>query len=137
MTYARDTSVPVSRSQEEIKKTLQKYGATGFVFGEADGQALVIFEMKARRIKFLLPIPQERTKEKTAQKERTRWRCLLLAIKAKLESVESGIALFENEFLANIVMPNGETVGQNILPKIAEAYQTKQMPALLGPGVGA
>jgi hypothetical protein len=36
-----------------------------------------------------------------------RWRALALAIKA----VESGIATFEEEFLAHIALPNGSTVG--------------------------
>lgn len=140
MTFAKATSVPVSRTQDEIIRTLRKYSATGFVFGEAAGEnnstrAMVMFEMRGRRIRFLLPLPKDRASKQGAQAERTRWRCLLLAIKAKLESVSSGIALFEDEFLANIVMPNGLTVSENILPKIAEAYRTNQMPNLLGPGV--
>ena len=41
---------------------------------------------------------------------RQRWRALNLAIKAKLEAVESGIVTFDQEFLAHIVGPSGQTV---------------------------
>src|SRR5262245_44396717 len=62
---------------------------------------------------------------------RQRWRALALAIKAKLEAVESGIATFEEEFLAYVVMPDGQTVGQHVLPNVERAYSTGQMPPLL------
>ncbi len=142
MSYANKTSVPVVRSQEEIRKTLERYKATGFVFGENNGMALCGFEMNNRRIKFIIEIPiygKAKTKKnylmgdaECAQVIRTRWRCLLLAIKAKFECVESGISTFEEEFLAHIVVPDGSTIGQKILPQIAESYHTGIMPPLLG-----
>jgi hypothetical protein len=146
MSYAESTSVPVDRSQAEIKKTLTKYGASGFVFGEKPEVALVIFEMKERKLKFLLPLPtlqaatashyQKKglfyTQTKLDQELRRRWRCLLLAIKSKLECVESGISTFEEEFMAHIVLPNGATVGQWATPQIESAYRTGNMPPLLG-----
>lgn len=142
MSFAKNTSVPVARTQDEIRRTLEKYGATGFMFGEANGQALCAFEMKQRRVKFVLDIPVYGTamltkyvklsQDKCAQKTRTSWRCLLLAIKAKLECTASGISTFEQEFMAHIVMPNGKTIGQEILPQIDSAYKTGIMPPLLG-----
>jgi len=33
--------------------------------------------------------------------------------------------------MANIVLPNGSTVSQFMLPQIAEAYESGQMPKLL------
>lgn len=44
--------------------------------------------------------------------------------KAKLEAVESGISVFEDEFMANIVLPGGRTVSDEVRPKIAIAYST-------------
>lgn len=135
MSYASNTSVPVDRSQSEIKKILSKYGASGFAYGEQGPIAVVMFEMQGRRIKFLLPMPREKDCRNTKQFEqlqRTRWRCLVLAIKAKLECVESGITTLEQEFLAHIVLPNGNTVGQQIAPQIAHSYENGKMPPLLG-----
>lgn len=62
-----------------------------------------------------------------------RWRTLLLCLKAKLESVESGIETFEDAFLAQIVMPDGGTVAEHVRPRIAEAYAANTMQPLLPP----
>lgn len=141
MSFAATTSVPASRSQEEIRRTLEKYGATGFMFGESGGQALCAFEMKGRRIKFVMELPvygealtksrHRMSQDQCAQKIRSSWRRLLLAIKAKLECAESGISTFEQEFMAHIVMPDGKTIGQVILPQIDSAYKSGVMPPLL------
>ncbi len=146
MAFAENTTVPVDRSQAEIKKTLTKYNATGFIFGDSKDVSMVMFEMNNRRIKFLLPIPILQPKvssyyqkkglfysqDKIDQEIRRRWRCLLLAIKAKLETVESGISTFEEEFMSHIVLPNGQTVGEVMVPQITDSYQTAKMPPLLG-----
>lgn len=143
MSYAENTRVPVGQSQNEIRRVLEKYKATGFAFGEQAGIHVVMFEMQGRRIKIVIPIPvigallpgktYLKYNEETAGKEtRRRWRCLLITIKAKLECVETGITTLEEEFLAHIVLPNGNTVGREIAPKITQAYKDGKMPPLLG-----
>ncbi len=139
MSYATKTSVPVDRSQGEIKKILAKYGASGFAYGENLDQSVVMFEMAGRRVKFILPMPKRPSDHATQasvktyeQLCRSRWRCLVLAIKAKLECVESGITTLEQEFMAHIVLPNGQTVGQIMIPQIASSYESRKMPPLLG-----
>lgn len=146
MSYAEKTSVPVDRSAAEIKKILTKYGAAGFVFGEKPEAALVMFEMKQKKVKFLLPLPKLQpatssyyqkkglfySQDRLDQELRRRWRCLVLAIKSKLECVESGITSFEQEFLAHIVLPNGRTMGEVAIPQIEVAYSNGTMPPLLG-----
>ncbi|WP_162792343.1 hypothetical protein [Novosphingobium sp. P6W] len=47
------------------------------------------------------------------------------------EAVESGIAVFEEEFLADIVVPNGRTIGEETRPLIAQAYSDGAMANLL------
>jgi hypothetical protein len=139
VSYASTTSVPVDRSQSEIKKILAKYGASGFAYGENKEQSVVLFEMAGRRIKFILPMPKQPGEHATGasvkaydQLCRSRWRSLVLAIKAKLECVESGITTLEQEFMAHIVLPNGQTVGSVMLPQIAASYVSGKMPPLLG-----
>lgn len=133
--FAQSTKVPVDRTQSEMRRTLEKYGANGFLFGQGNGNAMVMFEMQGLRIKFILPLPKGDS-EKEKQVERQRWRCLLLAIKAKLECAATGITTFEQEFLAHIVLPNGQTVSENIMPQLKESYSNGKMPALLGAGQG-
>lgn len=55
----------------------------------------------------------------------------MLIIRAKLEAVESRITTFESEFLANLVLPEGGTVGDWLAPQIDEAYATGRMPPML------
>lgn len=142
MSYAEKTSVSVDRSQGEIKKVLAKYNASAFAFVESPDKAMVQFDMAGKRIKFLLPLPaymnaRDKKGYLYSQKQvdqivRAKWRALLLAIKAKLECVDAGIATLEQEFMAHIVLPNGQTVGEIVLPEIESSYQNKIMPLLLG-----
>lgn len=134
MTYAMKTAVPVNQSRREIERTLERYGASHFAYGTSPGIAVVMFEANRRRIRFTLPLIARRdaSAAEQAQFTRTRWRCLLLSIKAKLETVESGISSFETEFMPFTVLPNGQTAGDYALPFIKEAYESKKMPPLLG-----
>lgn len=148
--YAADTSVSSEKSRAEIETTLRRYGASAFMYGTTDERAIVAFEAQGRRIKFELPMPDrkdhafwrtpgrniKRTSEQAyaawEQACRARWRALALCIKAKLEAVASGITEFEAEFLAHIVLPNGQTVGEASRPAIAAAYEGRPMPPMLG-----
>src|SRR4051812_18835399 len=150
--YAKGTSVSVAKSRAEIESMLSRYGASSFASGWDGPTAVIMFEAKGRRIRFSLPLPdpkdraftrdprhtwKERSKAAAQQAYeaecRQRWRALALVIKAKLEAVESGIALFEDEFLANIVIPGGQTFGEWARPELARAYETGVgMPPLLG-----
>lgn len=142
MSFAKNTVVPIGRTQDEIKRTLEKYKASGFIFGQNIDKAVVVFEMNNKRIKFQFPLAiYHKTKNKkgyvmcqsSVEKENKRlWRCLLLSIKSKLECIESGISTFEEEFLSHIVLLNGKTVGEFSIPQINQAVENKQMPQLLG-----
>lgn len=142
MSYAAKTSVSCEKSQTEIRKTLTKYKATGFAIGESNGVGVIMFEMNKKRIRLDLPLAVHgKTKNnkgwsltlaQTEQENRRLWRCLLLAVKSKLESVASKITTFEEEFLAHIVLPNGQTMGSVAIPQLNQSYETNKMPPLLG-----
>lgn len=68
------------------------------------------------------------------QAEREAWRRLILVTKGKLEFVADGLSTIEREFLADIMLPNGTTVGEFTAPQLTEAYESGRMPPLL-PGV--
>lgn len=138
--YAADTSVSVSASKAEIERILERYGADQFMSGWTAEKAVIGFAMEGRQIRFVLTMPSKADRAFTitatgrarsgeaALKEweqacRQRWRALALVIKAKLEAVESGISVFEDEFMANIVMPDGQTVSHHARPLIAQAYE--------------
>lgn len=128
MKYAAKTRVPVARSKDQIEQTLRRYGATGFIFGESEDQAVIGFSMAERQVRFFLPLG-----DLSEQETRQRWRALLLTIKSKLESVECGIEEFDDAFMAHIVLPQGDTMGTWAKPQIKASYETGDMPALLPP----
>jgi hypothetical protein len=114
----------------ELESLLKRYGADQFLFGTQLGEAVVGFRMKGIQIKIRLSMPKG-VDAKAAKEERRRWRALLLVIKAKLEAVASGISVFEDEFLAHTVMPDGSTFGEWAKPQIASMYKEGKMPPLL------
>lgn len=149
--FAQDTEVSPERSRAEIERILQRYGADAFAYGYQDDRASIMFRAHGRYVRFEVPLPvardflrdragrhrnQRQAEEAAKKEERRRWRALALAVKAKLEVVDSGIASFEAEFLAHVVLPTGELVGDWLAPQIAEVYETGQMPGLL-PGLRA
>jgi len=150
--YAAQTKTTSDRSRAEIEKTLVRYGADGFSYGWDGTAAIIAFRMDGRMVRFQITMPdinddefqltdtgRERSQpaiEKAwEQAGRQRWRALALVVKAKLEAVESDITTFDEEFMAHLVLPNGQTVGQYTLPQLEEVrLKGKKMPNLL-PGV--
>lgn len=145
--FAEGTSVPATRTQGEIAALVERYGASQFSSGWMANQSAVSFAVNGRLVRFVVPMPT--LEDARAQMKMPRgcwgrqyiadaavakwrdaevrrlWRCLLLAIKSKLETVESGIATFDEEFLAHIVTDNQMTIierlrvssdGQGLLP---------------------
>ena len=149
MPCAARTRVPISRTKTDIEELLAKHGAMGFAYASEGDRSLVAFSMSGRRVQImLLPsvddyarTPRNARRTAAAQQYaweqacRRRWRALLLIIRAKLEAVESVITTLESEFLANIVLPDGGTLGQWLAPQIDEAYGTGRMPPMAGSGV--
>lgn len=155
MSYAQDTEVPVEKSRAEIERILTRYGADKFMVGSDQSQAVLAFQIRGKMIQFQLPLPDRKDKrfwftpsrqnqrsEPEAYRAweqacRSRWRALRLCIQAKLEAVECGITSFESEFLAHFVMPDGQTLGQHVIPRIEEITKLGKMPQMLMLGNGA
>ena len=63
MKYASATKVSTDKSRSEIEKILQKYGATGFMYGWQRTQAIVGFQYNNIHIRFDLPMPDKNSDE--------------------------------------------------------------------------
>jgi hypothetical protein len=125
--FAEDTKVPISRSIDEIRSTVARYGGEQFLHAAMDDRLIVGFTKEGRQVRF-----QVSQDPADAQNNRRLARALLLVLKAKLEAVASGVSIFDDEFLANIVMPDGKLVATHIRPRLAAAYaQGGEAPALL------
>lgn len=145
--YAATTRVPVLQTRNEIEKTLERYGADAFAYGSDGARDTIAFRMGGRQIRIGMTMPDRDDRQFThspsgvrsadaaqtvwEQARRQRWRALLLVIKAKLEAISSGITTLEDEFLANTILPDGQTVAQWLREDLALAYSEGGMPKRL------
>lgn len=149
MKYAENTTVSSSASRDEIERTLVRFGASQFAYGWQNGAAMIGFVAHGKQVRFMLPLPdrnspeilytpERRVKRSVDQQEkvyeqmvRQKWRALAACIKAKFAAIEAGISVFEREFFYDTVLPNGQTVGEYLLPQLEQVYQDGTLPALL------
>lgn len=149
--YATKTEVPVDRSRAEIEATLARYGADAFAYATEGATVRIMFRMAGRQYRFGLELPPKDRADFVSYKQgsttflradgvglkmweqacRTQWRALALVIKAKLEAVAAGISTVEDEFLANMILPDRQTVGEWVRPQVEEAYRIGAMPTSL------
>lgn len=144
--YATNTSVSIEKSQQGVQRILRRYGADAFGVMERKDNAYLMFEYNQLMIQITVPLPNREDFIKTEtgrsrrstqidqsyeQAIRQRWRALVLAVKAKLEAVESGISTIEKEFLAFVIMPDGKQLADHLLPQLKQIADTGKMPKLL------
>lgn len=155
MSYAEGTSVPVEKSRVELETMLAKAGAkqAGVMSDYEGGRATVVFRLADRQVRLVVPLPKledfakrkgrysymvAATKEQQTkayeQACRTRWRQMVLLVKAKLEAIAMGLSTVEREFLADIYLADGRTVHQALVGDLERMYRDGTMPPLLGPG---
>ncbi len=157
MAYAATTGVPIERTRMQIERELVKFGAEEFLSGVSADKAFVGFKARNRYVRFMLPLPNRNDKEfrfratgrqrygsratrsdaetlkRWEQACRSRWRALLLTLKAKLESIETGIETFEQAFLAHIQLPDSTLVGDRVIHAITTAYECNNYSSLPPP----
>jgi hypothetical protein len=124
--YAKRTKVPADRTRLEIEALMKKRGADQFFSGADGNRAVLAFRLNGRHIRFSLPLGKL-----TDQIVRSRWRAMLLVIKAKLEAIDIGILTVEDAFLADTVLPDRQTVAEYMAHQIESVYSTGNMPPLL------
>ena len=140
MKYAESTTVPVEKSQAELKATLSKYGCTHFGLLEEPGGATVLFKLNELPFRIRVDLPRQdeerflvkvhaQTKRKTdltpeeahkrwEQACRQTWRVILLIIKANLEATEMGIMRPEQALMPFLLTGTGKTVAEEIFPRM-------------------
>ena len=149
MKYAENTTVPIERSRSEIETVLKKYGAEQFMYFSEERRAVLAFRLKGCNIQLSVMMPRldeiparigrgygrlltaQKREERREQMARQRWRALVLYVKAKLEFIENELSTVEQEFMAQMMLPSGETVADWLLPQIETARKIGVMPRLL------
>lgn len=126
--YAIKTTVPISQTRNEIERLCDKHGAISFATFTERTQSSIAFEIRNRRVLFRLPLPEEISD----QERRSRWRGLLLCVKAKFEAIERGVETFEEAFLAHFMTQDGRTVAETAMPHL-DQIAAGNVPLLPGP----
>lgn len=121
------TTVPVSRSQEQIRKLLIESGAQAHQFSEYGAQEMIEISW-ARVVKVNNEPKLQPLRIKVSYKGKKIeqvWRALFYHLKAKLEIVKFGIMSFEEEFLSYFVvrLPDGSrgTIAEALVPSLKRA----------------
>jgi hypothetical protein len=143
-----------------VKHGAAQYGTA---HDDLNGFAVVYFALGGRHIRLQIPIPKfdawpdpklpyqkkktpqmwlrwgeatrmQWVREQWEQACRQRWRCMLLIVRAKLELIGMQLSTVEREFLADITLPDGRSVGEWLRPGIEKAYLGGAMPRMLGMG---
>ena len=122
--YAEHTKVPTAQSRAQIENMLRKASANCIVTMDKPSKAVVAFMLASRLIRLRIELPGDATD----QQRRAIWRAIGLVVKAKVEAVAQGITTVEQEWLAQVVLPDGSTVGDWIEPQLQVAYDQGRMP---------
>ena len=150
--FAGETTVSPEASRAEIEKTLVRYGATDFGYLSQQEKAMVMFALGGRQVRLILNLPDRNARDFTHtpargqlrspteqvsaydKAVRQKWRALALVVKAKLEAVESQIVTFDEEFLAHMILPGGESVFEHVREGVEKAYLTGRVKPLIAIG---
>lgn len=156
MAYAENTTVSVERSRAEIEGILSRYGAESFAYATQPGIAIIGFQIidstgTKLSVRMTLPLPRKSEERFTHRKRyqnivendpatvhklweqacRSAWRSLFLVVKAKLEACAAGISTVEREFLADVMLSTGRTIGEEVAPTIRQISESGKLPRLL------
>lgn len=130
--YAKDTKVPVEKSRGDISAILTRYGCVRMAWATEPSGDTLHFELDGRSFRFSIIRPTSESmrtdhaheyayphnidwEAKAEQEWRRRWRAHVLLLKAKLEFVDGGDTTIVREFMANLLTPDGRTVGEVVL----------------------
>lgn len=127
--FAEDTKVPAGQTQSEIKDRLRKAGADQIAVFESEARTAIAFRLGWAMYRVTIPIPPE--PDNRAQEERRAWRLMGLLIKSKLEAIREGATTVEREFLADMLLYDGQTVSERMGPELQIAHHEGRMPAQL------
>lgn len=129
-----NTEVPVSRSQEAIRKMVMSHGGFGFAavserelgLPAREGfHAKVMIDQKPYAVRIMATVkPVDRTRSErqradfTEREERRIWRVIYYHLKSVFEASDSGVMEFRELMLPYIQIADGRTVAEIILPNL-------------------
>lgn len=155
MAYAVGTSVSLMNSLAELERVVRKAGFSNFMHGISDDRIVAAFAgPEGRQVRFIVPtmeigddllvkmrdmaraygtrLPKSH-QEAWEQHRRQISRALVLTVKAKIECIEAGIETFDDAFMSQLALPDGQLVGAWVKREIAQIYIGGKTPPNLLP----
>ena len=133
--YAKNTTVPIARSKQKIEELLVSYGIEESFMGRSPRGDGIGWKYKGKVYKMNVPTPNQNdfnTENQFQQAIRQRWRILYMSMKMKFEEIDAGVISFEDQFLAQMSLPDGSTVADFMkLPENLARLEKTKMPKLL------
>lgn len=144
--YAYQTTVNEDRSRMQIEKLLRDNKCEDIATRTSANFSAIACILNERHLRFTLATPslehyqrtdkgrrrpQSQIKPYREKDLRRRWRSLLLVIKSRFVEWQDGISVFDQAFLQYIVLPNGKTAAEWMVPQIEQIYLSGSMPQQL------
>ncbi len=152
MPYAEKTTVSVGKTQDDLRRMIEKHGGDNFYAGHSNktGELGIVFDAFSRRFRITLKMPSDEELRKDgrgsirsetsferakSQAERSSWRLIYLIVKARTECLDAGVETFEQAFLGYTVLPDTNLIlNDQVQPQIEQAYKGVATPNLLTSG---
>lgn len=125
----QNTTVAIEKSQADISKLLRKYGIYEVQHTNQKEKFSLAFRVEIEEvvvpltIRIDIPYNQRNDKEDRYgyKKQRILYRTLFFYVKGLLNAWNNGLKTFTEIFMPHLVLPNGETVEQVLLPQFQKA----------------
>lgn len=142
----KNTSVNWAKSQQAIMKILNDVGIEQIRFTNLPDRHVLEFAVKEegkvpRGVRIVTPLVSKESDDpiKRNRELNVIHRVLFNHLKAKFIAIESGLAEFEQEFMANLIITdkngNSTTLGEKMLPQYEKHIEGGGGQFLLGDGV--
>jgi len=134
MPYAEKTSVPVSRSKEQIEAMLLKVGVEKFAYMLDSVHTLLMFSYGGIPYRIQIDIPSRDTwegSEKSRDQEiRRLWRVAWLIVKNRVVFIEEGGEPFQAAFMPYMAVEGDSTLYEKMQGALEEGKISKALPAI-------
>lgn len=135
--YAERTKVPESKSRREIEDELHKHRCDKVAVMTESHGFYVAWVKGGRSYRMGIELPPAGSAENDRERRR-RLRTLNLYVKGRLNAVEDGIKSFEAEFMPEVILDDGRTLGEHAYEQLGRIESAGRMPAqLMLPGGSA
>ena len=128
--YADRTRVSERQTRSDIESELSKHDCEKIGVMIDPTNVCFAFMKKGRCYRIDIDLPTAGTHSDNSERRR-RMRTLFLYIKGRLNAVRDGIKTFEQEFLVETVVGDGQTIGSHATRQIEHVESQGSMPTTL------